>query len=855
MNNNKILYRIEISGITYGVDDLPYTLVDYNINNGIWVLESDDDLLSGMDNAVQKINISKGGALAGGYTFGFSVINEDFVKQIDLDGAFFNNRACTLYIDIGDGDVSEWTGIIDSYTRTTETKVVFKCVDFIKSRDINIGSEKIPIALNRNYNCKLADQNIVKNRLPLTKYPDIQGWDIYYTPILVGSYRGDTDDSYIYVKSLFTTPYDIEDGFVKIIAGLGSGDIYKLKYTGYDAVGMYIILEGDITGKLLGTDNSSTNASLIEVYNYTYRYTLSNKRVNFVHDNNNTNIKKPLYVKSDVNIDIPMTLPTAYDENFFTPSTKIDIFGLNDNGIVNNISDVQCTPINQNFTAKTSSLNTKFEFYFEYSSEDVNKIKNIQANGTTYLDAGIIYFTDLGISNPSIEGMTTEILAEYINQEDFKTLLSTHYITTPESATTTNSPILTTVIGKDVKVDFTNMVNVGLELFDMNSIDFDDTYHISKLYNKLTFYIDDYDPNWNLNKLTHTETKVHIKNDIKVQDISIGCNGENVQSGNEFESVTDTIKYIQTDYGNISTSNIDTASYTQSENLFDKLPSPTTRNACKQITDQKSINLVYKEILYSHHLGMFISRDGKYTMENWLPYSTVFYNDLYPVASFNDTNCIDIGDIKRDSLTTVVSDFELKYDKNESTDKFQKTMRIKNTNESSFDFDRDTEGVTSDNYAEAEEAWLLLRAGYLRTKNSSQTKVENEWIKSFYSDGTGEGEALAFIRNQAGHVNRQHEYITITIPYIRSNLDLELLSFINIRDSKITGGVERAGWIVDRKLDVKKDQIQLKLLLDISATDPYLVEIGVVQDDANEIGNEWIDDSTSVDEISDGNGK
>ena len=45
------------------------------------------------------------------------------------------------------------------------------------------------------------------------------------------------------------------------------------------------------------------------------------------------------------------------------------------------------------------------------------------------------------------------------------------------------------------------------------------------------------------------------------------------------------------------------------------------------------------------------------------------------------------------------------------------------------------------------------------------------------------------------------------------------------------------------------------VLLDVSATDPFLVEIGGIQDDPNEIGNEFEDDATEVNEILDGDGK
>ena len=84
---------------------------------------------------------------------------------------------------------------------------------------------------------------------------------------------------------------------------------------------------------------------------------------------------------------------------------------------------------------------------------------------------------------------------------------------------------------------------------------------------------------------------------------------------------------------------------------------------------------------------------------------------------------------------------------------------------------------------------------------------------------------------------------------------MELLSFISVRDAKVTSNVERLGWIVERKIDTKSDIIELKLLLDISATDPFLVEIGVVQDSPDEVGNEWNNDPNAVDEVQNGDGK
>ena len=87
-----------------------------------------------------------------------------------------------------------------------------------------------------------------------------------------------------------------------------------------------------------------------------------------------------------------------------------------------------------------------------------------------------------------------------------------------------------------------------------------------------------------------------------------------------------------------------------------------------------------------------------------------------------------------------------------------------------------------------------------------------------------------------------------------TNLNIDLLWFLSITDIKITGGVERLGWVVERRIDTKTDTIKLKLLLDVDATDPFLVEIGVIQDDPDST-DEIIDDPAETNEIIDGDGK
>ena len=72
----------------------------------------------------------------------------------------------------------------------------------------------------------------------------------------------------------------------------------------------------------------------------------------------------------------------------------------------------------------------------------------------------------------------------------------------------------------------------------------------------------------------------------------------------------------------------------------------------------------------------------------------------------------------------------------------------------------------------------------------------------------GEAEALSFVRNIGAHLNRQHEYLKITVPINEANLQNELLEFITVQDQIITNGRARRAWIVERKINTKNHKIE-----------------------------------------------
>jgi hypothetical protein len=854
--NSEVRYRITVFDIRAGSGFTPYTNSTFGITSGTWTILNTDDILTKVDNPVQRINISKGGNFATGYSFGFEVTNFDFVKSILDDGVFFKNLKVTFELEINGVWYTEWTGVIDTFTRVSELKANWKCTDAGKNRNEKIGSDLVPIALNRNYNCKLPvdlkqKQEYTVRTVGTESSKDTPIWetDGGLNRLLINTYSSGNWIS------------ELDSGtqcYLTVAMGSGAGSTFRVyKYElnqviDADISSYWFYLNEDVSDVRSIQDIQANNPGVISVVrllSFLNRHFLSQKQVEKIHSSQTSVVEKPLTVLQN---DIEFKLSNPDDYFSFLNNDNNQMVGVRAVNEDNNIENFSSLPITDllsevDYSPTQSTMSVRLES--PLSNETLSNINDLlEKKQDVFWNIDELVFKGVGQLPSSISSFMTI-------EGNYKNIV----ISTEDNVNVMTANLLTgntgyVLNGSDIEIDF------GTEILGrINDFKSENLYNADSLSNLtiaivVIFSFDS--PYTFVRPTSYTYSGLGVKyGGILNGAISVGCNGENVQSGGIFESVGNTIEYIQENYGNVDSADINDVSYTQADSDFALFPSATVRNPAHQIVAQTDLNDILKGILYSHHLGLYFGRNGQYYLKNWLPESTVFFNGVTPVASFTDANCIDIGDIKRDNINTIVSDFELEYDLNESNGEYQKTIRIKNTGESSFNFERDTEGVSSSNSKIAEEAWELLNAGYKRIRKESQTKETNNWIKSYFSNGTGEGEALCFIRNQAGHINREHEYLSITIPYNSTNLGLELLSFISVRDLKVTSNVERLGWIVERKINTKKDLIELKLLLDISATDPFLVEIGVVQDDANEVGNEWTDDSTAIDEITDGDGK
>jgi len=831
-------------------DEALYTNSSINITSGLWVLETSKDLLVDIEAAVKRMNIYNGGNYATGYSFGFTITNIDSIKQITEHGIFLKGLEGRFYIDFGSGYQQVWTGQVDTFPKEGTISAKFTCIEALRVNNNNIGSSKIPICLNRNFNCKpvLYDEEseIVEVRdgitlAALSFVDDTYHWIQLYiadsTNLLGNEYNG---------------------AILTVICGAGAGTSYMIK-SNTDKARFY--LDGDVSILKSKTDASDRkNASVIQISYLKKYYNLSTYPVRKIHSSRISNTEKPLTL-----FDGESSFPLTYNENYFgftnsEGNQSIRLQGLDKKGSYNFYARNELTSIDSGFSITSAKeSNTKKTYYLskQLDSSIVSKIKYSIENSTdayihiedfTLTDAYIISTVTYGIADIKFN------LFGYVKDE----ILPNGYSATIASGQVDDFYIIPTGTN-DLYVYATNkMLEYSDEQILDNVFSFEAFSSVSISIEVTVEIFTDSPTSPKLNDIVGLSDgiiSVSEYNQASTEDLTVGCIGENVKSQDQFYGYAITMKYLDLTYGGVDPLNIDSLSYSQAELDFSNFPSTTIRNPAPQILEQIEYNSLIKDFLYFSHLGLFIDRFGKRKMSNWLPKSTVF-NDTIPESTYNTNNILSISSIKRPTVIKLCSDFELKYDYNESTEKFQRTMRIKATDLAAFDFDLCTEGVSRTFYQEALEAWELFASGYKRIKRFSETIVESKIIKYNYSvekDG-GESEAINFIRNQAGHVNRELEEVTISVALNYDDAIKDLLSYDSINHPKITSGKDRYGWLTEHRIDWKQKRIHLTYILDISLDDPFLVQIGIIQDDATET-EEIVNDETSTEEIVNGAGK
>lgn len=838
-----IRYKIVVSGITYGVDNLPYTNANFGIVSGVWTIHTYEDDLIEARNAISQINISKGGNIASGYTFGFSFINDGFSDEINDQPIFFENRPVQLYSIIDSVEELQWTGIVKDFT-IKETNVMFSCTDSIGLANGKMGSNSVPICFNRNKNCKViksseleeskfAFKSIAKTIGSIT-YTE----DLFYTFAFINT--GSNNFHQIVCEADSLPPFSENGYYLRIISGKGFGALYKvLKYAqdGLNPNRIIFTLDADNTELIsdfssLSEYNTKSNVTCIALVTFDIAYTLSQDQVNSIED---VRFKSGLFEKSLIE-------GTEYKQS--TTSTEIiTVYNFNEEEKVNVGSDESITATvvstNENGyqypTGGSYGLNFTISIDSSYNKKIIDYIKNgIDLN----IFFGKIRFKNIFTLDNLQQGtISIRLFSTYKGDQIANTVLiydSGTVTATTDNMYTDNLDLIIDINKETFPVayddlsfnfyDYEQIQNFNMNLyFDIN------TGNAGDIVNP---YVLDY---------VYDQPILSSRGEFEIEDVLVDCKGQNVTGSNDYESPSETIKYIQTNYAGIPIGSIDTTSYTQATDDYNQMQGATLPpNLGKQINDSEDINSVIKEMCYHSILGLYMSRDGNYTLENFLVNSIAYNNTITPDAVLTEQNFIDISDIKQDDLNTTITEIEVLYDYNDVTDEYQKTILV--TPSRSVGINANNQGIT-------DQIQELLQAGLNRTAKANKLKLESKQFKYI----TSEVDALNWIRNIATHVNRPHQYLTITLPITSTNLALDLLSFISVRDLKITDNIERLGWVVKREIDIKNSAIKLTLLLDISATDPFLVLINAIQDDDN-IVDILIDDDTAIDIIEDGDG-
>jgi hypothetical protein len=129
--------------------------------------------------------------------------------------------------------------------------------------------------------------------------------------------------------------------------------------------------------------------------------------------------------------------------------------------------------------------------------------------------------------------------------------------------------------------------------------------------------------------------------------------------------------------------------------------------------------------------------------------SVIYDNPVTPKKIFTNLNILSISDIVTDDINNIYTDFQIKYDFNESLGEYQGLLRIKGAENATFDISRDSEGVSPQNEKIASDIHELAHAGYNRLNGNNQLILESKWTKSVYNpdftDINNEAEALSFL--------------------------------------------------------------------------------------------------------------
>lgn len=856
------------------VNDDFYTNTEDNvqigvIEAGIWKLYSTQPpedgpvLLTKIDASFSTVNVEPGFGISAGFYFSFNIRNNGLAEVLFSDGVYLENSDVTYYVDIGDGDgyVKEWTGVIKTTPVISETDIRFKCIESNKSGTDTVGSKKVPTCLNLNYNCKLVIDSEGKDYIQIGV--DQIGDPLYYSYAfdINKKFTGDgaTSVSISYIVPVledyntilipvllssdwYTILTTNHEGLqIECAAGPNAGKIYNIlavEDQGFYAVGgaAYLMLYLDdsvleITPFL--SQGPLAPVTAIKLLNYSNVYNLSESDA-WVHDKN-TSYTKTLTSYESKRDDADIESYLTKNVNFTNTNKQVTVSGINANGSIDAVTTNEIDTSLLTFTTIYNDLDDRDLFpnalhrkWLTIIIPLTNSLRINQYDGDLYLDMGTIDFvTDTSDFSTVRSSMSIDVNCSANYNANIIPLTGNKVEIIKETIFASSDPIVNNIISFKIVVPFKKLLFENIydpAIFNYSEIRLEVKLSMHRISTPTiaNFEITDVILN-GFNYVRYNETSIDT--------LGIGCSGQNVQVGNKYETVSNTIKYIQTELAGTDISEINEPAYDQAEIDFRLYPNNAYRNAGHQIIDQIDKDNLLLKILEDYNLALVRNKSGLWELKNWLPKSTVF-SDTSAEYSFNPSNWESIGKLEIGSIETIISDIKLDFTLKEASGKYAHSIRVLNTNDVSFNIANNFEGtVTSSATALIEQIFYLLNAGAKRIKKQAQLSLKSDFIKSPKpddSDYSSMAEALVSIRNKAGWLNKPINTVPIICEINSANRSLDLLSFVDVTDPIVTEGAVRKGWVVSRKLLFDDRRYEFEILFDIHPNDPLKIQIGKI---------------------------
>lgn len=311
--------------------------------------------------------------------------------------------------------------------------------------------------------------------------------------------------------------------------------------------------------------------------------------------------------------------------------------------------------------------------------------------------------------------------------------------------------------------------------------------------------------------------------------------GETLPDGSETNTVYRAFKLMMESYDGIPGSMID---YT---NL------PVVRDdwtVGRQLTDRKNSFDYIRELAKHSFVGVYPTRDGKRGLKAWR-------EDVETKRYITQDDIVrdSIKNWTRTSVADLYNDFRLWYNWNEASGNYLDSITVSKTDQyypvvggvtgatagfpsatGMMDYPNNKElwkvyvgGISPDSYTDAEIMWRFAHEGYdlaAATQELPKSLSELPWYintdlfgSKDFQGATKLDSPYKYMENLVLWCTLLKDEVKFDLPITGSNVELELLDFVQLNDIIYTGGETRVGWITGIEIVPDKMVMRITVLL------------------------------------------